>query len=172
MFKINYFIIICLFFLSCGGINKQIKRNDKKTSSLYEELLDENKNAFALNSTYFNFSRVWTYKRDKIVVFDLKNGKIQDTRIYGNSNNDWLNFAEDDIKPVATGGCLELDGDLMRYSIIKDDALISVELPISIECFLKAENHSRFYKELAKDIETYKLELYNGNTVGNRVDGR
>lgn len=147
-----FFAII--FLLSCSTIKNSIQKNHSKTDKLVSILLEENSNAFYLKSSYSNFSTVWFYSNNRIVIFKLSNGKIDSKNDYQNKTQ--LNsFSKEVIFELDK--CIELDGDGFGFKIKNDDNIIQEDLPINVECLKKGKYQSDFLNEVVRDISTYDM---------------
>lgn len=153
-----YFVIFCLCLESCSTMHS-IKRNQKCTAKQVDYLYQNNRNAFYLGSTFANFSTVWTYSEDKIVIYRLQKGKIKEKQIF--EGKELMQYNEESLrdmkKELERIGAWELDGDLFGLSIEIERKRHDVAYPINIIYLKQGKYNSIFLNKIINDMKKYEM---------------
>ena len=150
------FISIVAFLTSCSAMKYNISRNNKLTDKTIFNLNKEYGNVFYVRSTYATFSTVWSYVDNSIKIYKLANGRLIDQQQYPtNGIEDFKIMTNDEL--LELNQCMELDGDIFGYSILKGEQIDQRDFPVGIECFTKINFKSNFLKKIVDDINTFKI---------------
>jgi len=149
-------IILLIFFsqminLSCSTQN--YNRNLKM------KLFQENGNVFYMSSTYAWREIIWSYTKDKIIIYELSTKgrilKIRSELLIENTS-----VFEDIQNTYKINECIELDDDYLGYKILKEQQVIEKEFLVNIKCFLKNINEIEFFNKIRSDMLKYNIILY------------
>ncbi len=157
MIKIGL-IAIVTFFISCSAMKHNIRKNDKFTDNIISSVFKENGNVFYIRATHATFSTVWTYNDNKLIVYNLANGRIQEKSDYfdnGISDYQVPTFKELNLELKECG--YELDGENFGFKIDSGEQLEQQDLPISIECFTQSKYNLAFLNKVVADINIHKI---------------
>lgn len=152
-----YFIgIIALMLSACSVTGKMHSKTINK--KLIDSLLEENGNAFFINSTYIIISYIWTYSENSIVVYKLKKGKvinIETTNI--DKKPDWINLPPED-NYFELDACMELDGDMFGFCVKDGENIYQKDYPVNLDCLRKGTYKSIFINNAVSDINKYQIK--------------
>ena len=149
-------IILLIFFsqminLSCSTQN--YNRNLKM------KLFQEHGNVFYMSSTYAWREIIWSYTKDKIIIYELSTKgrilKIRSELLIENTS-----VFEDIQNTYKINECIELDDDYLGYKILKEQQVIEKEFLVNIKCFLKNINEIEFFNKIRSDMLKYNIILY------------
>lgn len=156
--KVNTIALLSLLIFqltSCSGMRK-FRRNDRRTYRLFHSLAKKQGNAFYINSTYANYSKVWYYTGERMVVYKIINARIRTKNEYPSRTQLITSFSEEADYEVFN--CSELDGGGFGFKIVLDgETLIEEEYPTNIDCLKKGGFQTKFLNDIANDISTYKM---------------
>lgn len=148
-------IILLIFFsqminLSCSTQN--YNRNLKM------KLFQENGNVFYMSSTYAWREIIWSYTKDKIIIYELSTkGRI--LKIRSELLRENTSIFEDIQNTDEINECIELNGDYLGYKILKEQ-VIEKEFLVNIKCFLKNINEIEVFNKIRSDMLKYNIILY------------
>lgn len=147
-------VFVCLL-KSCSSV--RVNANHRKTDRLIGQLSKKNNNAFALGSTYYNFSTIWSYDNSTINIYKLTNGHIKERKVI-KTNEPFVSSILDTSKINEIDDCIELDGDVILIKL-KGDFQNEIQiLPVNIKCFLSKEKIGNSIVQRIKcDIMLYNL---------------
>ncbi|NML59408.1 hypothetical protein [Chryseobacterium cheonjiense] len=156
MKKLLIFTNILLVLFSCQA---QHTENDilSKNKKLYNKLYQTNGNIFAIGTSNFESSYMWSYAKENITVYNLVRGKISSKKIIYLQNHDqkWLHTpAKDDF---GLDQCIATDGFVLLYKVKNDISFIERRFPITLDCMKSGTYESDFFKNLVNDINSYNI---------------
>jgi len=147
-------LLICfsqMINLSCSTQN--YNRNLKM------KLFQENGNVFYMSSTYAWREIIWSYTKDKIIIYELSTkGRI--LKIRSELLRENTSVFEDIQNTYEINECIELDDDYLGYKILKEQQVIEKEFLVNIKCFLKNINEIEFFNKIRSDMLKYNIILY------------
>lgn len=145
--------------MSCSTMQHNIKRNQTLTQKQVNYYHQKNGNAFYLSSTYASFSVVWTYYTDRIEIYKLQKGKVNQKQVF--PEKEWIKYAEvalEDIEKELYQKCaLELDGDNFGFRIVIDGKTYNTDYAVDINCLKTDKYKSEFLNKITNDIKTHKM---------------
>ncbi len=152
----NLNILFILIITSCSTTNKMYDKIEYK--KLFNQLVENNGNAFYVNSTHITVSFVWSYSNNEATIYKLSKGKVIDRKVVKTPNSVKMfeHFSKEDFYEVDT--CIELDGDMFGFILKRNDKVEQKDLPINLNCFTKAKYKSYFLNEIVSDINTYNIK--------------
>lgn len=127
--------------------------------NLKMKLFQENGNVFYMSSTYAWREIIWSYTKDKIIIYELSTKgrilKIRSELLIENTS-----VFEDIQNTYKINECIELDDDYLGYKILKEQQVIEKEFLVNIKCFLKNINEIEFFNKIRSDMLKYNIILY------------
>ena len=153
IFQLTFVGLVLLLLSSCTAThysaNRYFKKNHRATERWVHRLYKRNGNAFYINSTYSNYSYVWTYKDDGIEIRELVEGKVQGRRTCkGKRLKQYDEKALADAENELEEKCpCELDGDEEGYIIQVNGKAYEYSGVSSIDCMKENVYDSEFLND-------------------------
>lgn len=148
--------LIALMFSACSITGKMHSKTIN--NKLINDLLEENGNAFFINSTYIIISYIWTYNESSIVIYKLKKGKVINVEAISiNEKPDWI-YSPPKDNYFELDACMELDGDMFGYWVKDGKNIYQKDYPVNLECLRKGTYKSNFINNAVDDINKYQIK--------------
>ena len=155
MKTIHFILFISFVMTSCHVMKQRIKHNHRKSNSFVEKIYKKYHNVFYAGSMYSNFSYVWTYKNDSVIIgYTLVDGKIKSTKTYKPFAS--IKFPENnENKEIFESECLVMDGDFLSFKILRDKKEYRETYYVKLPCFVEKEWKSNFLNYLKESCIRY-----------------
>jgi hypothetical protein len=156
MKKILIFKYVLLLLFSCQA---QHKENDilSKNKKLYNKLYQTNGNIFAIGTSNFESSYMWSYNEESVIVYNLVSGKIASRKIIHLQNHDhkWLYTPVKDDSGLDQ--CIATGGFILLYKVKNNISFIEKKFPVTLDCMKNGIYETDFFKNLVNDINFYNI---------------
>lgn len=153
----RYYVLLLALLMTCLSCSTKfmIRKNDKVTDVRINTLVNEYGNVFYIRSSNSTFSAIWYYTEEKLILYRVSNGKIVKENNYQTLT--YNSFPDNEKKYFELDECLELDGDILGFSIRNQQGLQEESFPINLTCFSNRNFESEFLESLKKDIDNFNI---------------
>lgn len=157
--KILFLIFILLLFESCSSTKYYMNKNKHITVKQINKIYKQNGNVYYLYSTYSNNSNIWTYSENRMIIYLLKNGRINNKQVfYGINAIDCPQLSINELRKDLYSKCaLELDGDCFGFMISVAGDKREASFYVGINCLKHVEFESCLLNRIVGDINKYGL---------------
>lgn len=150
-----FFITFCLF--SCNTHMSRIIKNNDRTKSMVVRIFNLQHNVYYIASTYSNYSTIWYYQGNTIVIIKLRNGRVIEKRSHLVLSHIFQEKDYYDALLEMECQLITLDGDCLGGNIKINGAPQQFVFYINIPDFVSKKFNSIVLQRLASDIKHYDL---------------